>query len=280
VRHTNLGVRTSLLLICIACSGTDATAPGRLRAVGGAERTVSTDAACGATIVLDLRLEEDLTCSGDGLIVGQDDIKINLNGHTIRGGGTGIGITVRGRSNVDVYGGTVRGFLTGIMIATSTGVVIKDNGFTQNREAVFLAGAVGNTIKSNAAWQNTQRGIMIRPTGSGVLSTGNVVVDNVLTSNPSGILVFGQPNNTIKANTISQSTVAGLDLTGGGASGNIFKDNLLMNSAAGIKFGAGWTDNNFVANRLLTNTCGVQGTSSGNVFKENTFSGNVTDWCP
>ena len=36
---------------------------------------------CGATIVEDLRLDHDLVCAGDGLIVGADDITIDLNGH-------------------------------------------------------------------------------------------------------------------------------------------------------------------------------------------------------
>jgi parallel beta-helix repeat protein len=219
----------------------------------------------------------------NGLIVGADRVRINLNGHTVTGAGVGaagVGITVRGRQDVAIYGGIIREFATGIMVATSTGVVIKDNGFTLNREAVFLAGAVGNTIKNNVAWQNTQRGVMIRPTGSGVLSTGNVVVDNVLSENPSGILLFGQPENTLKANTISQSTVAAIDLTGGGASANVIKDNLLTGSAAGIKFGAGWTGNDFIANTLQSNTCGLQGTSTGNVFKANVFQSNAADVCP
>ena len=42
--------------------------------------------------------------------------------------------------------------MTGVFVATSTDVVIKDIGFTQNREGVFLTGSSGNTIKNNAAW--------------------------------------------------------------------------------------------------------------------------------
>ena len=84
----------------------------------------------------------------------------------------------------------------------------------------------------------------------------------------------------IKANTITGSTVAALDLTGGGASGNVFKNNLLASSAAGIKFGAGWTGNTFLDNTMQSNTCGTQGTSANNTFIENLFVGNTTDVCP
>jgi parallel beta-helix repeat protein len=243
--------------------------------------TVSTDAACGASIVESLRLEEDLTCVGDGLIVNADGVKINLNGHTISGNGTGNGITVRNRTDVSIFGGgTIRGFLTGVFVATSRGVEIKDSEFTANREGVFLNGASGNTVKNNVVWQNTLRGIMLRPTMSGVISTDNVVNDNVLTGNPSGILLFGQPGNIIKANTISGSTVGALDLSGGGASGNVIKGNVLANSAAGIKFGAGWTANTFLDNTIQSNTCGTQGPSANNTFIEYLFVGNTTDVCP
>ena len=278
MRLTTITLLTATGIVA-ACSptadGTGPVPPSRPNA------TVSTDAACGASIVEDLRLEEDLTCVGDGLIVNADGVKINLNGHTISGNGTGNGITVRNRTDVSIYGGgTISNFVTGIFVATSTGVVIKDNSFTANREGVFLNGASGNVVKNIVAWENTLRGIMLRPTMSGAISTDNVVMDNVLTDNPSGILLFGQPGNMIKANTITGSSVGALDLSGGGATGNVFKNNLLANSAAGIKFGAGWTGNTFLDNTIQSNTCGTQGTSTNNTFNENQFVGNTTDVCP
>ena len=45
----------------------------------------ATDDLCGATILADLTLDHDLTCVGNGLIVGADGISLKLNGHTITG---------------------------------------------------------------------------------------------------------------------------------------------------------------------------------------------------
>lgn len=237
--------------------------------------------ACGQLLETDVTLDNDLICSGDALTVNADGIRVNLNGHTIRGDGTGNGITVRGRIDVTIHGGTIGGFLSGIFAATSSGVVIKDMGFTENREAVFLNGTKGSTVKANVAWQNTLRGIMLRPTLSGVTSTDNVVVDNILTDNPSGILVFGQSDNTLKGNAISGSTVAAVDLAGGGATGNVVKGNLLGTSAAGIKFGPGWgAGNSVIGNSIQSNTCGLQGATGTNTFKDNVFSANGSDACP
>lgn len=189
---------------------------------------------CATTLVADLKLEEDLNCPGDGLIVGADGVTVDLNGRTIAGSGIGNGITVRGRRGVVIAGGTIRGFVTGVFVGGSSGIVIKDNRFTQNREAVFLNGSNANTVRENVAWQNQLRGIMIRPSLTGVQSTHNVVTENILIDNPSGILVFGQPENTLKENIVTGSTVAGIDLAGPGAPGNLIKENTLTSSAAGI----------------------------------------------
>ena len=272
-----------LLPAVLACGPADSTAPSAdsppVRVHAAPE--VSATIACGDQVTTNLLVENDLACVGDGLIVAADGITINLGGHTLSGNGTGNGITIRTRTGVTIQNGTVAGFLTGIFVATSSGVVIKDNGFTGNREAVFLNGSSGNTIKANTAWQNTSRGFMLRPTGSGVLSTDNDVKDNLLIDNPSGILVFGQPGNTIKGNTISGSTVAALDLIGGGATGNEFKGNLLTTSAVGILLGPGWSAGNlFAGNTVSSNTCGLKGTTVSNTFKDNLFTGNTTDACP
>jgi parallel beta-helix repeat protein len=245
-----------------------------------ANHVVVTDVSCGDVLTTDVRLEEDLTCAGDALTVGADGIRINLNGHVISGNGTGNGITVRMRSDVVIHNGTVRNFLTGIFVAQSTGVTVKDNGFTLNREAVFLNGSSGNVVKANRAWANSSRGIMLRPTTSGIVSTDNDVVGNTLVDNPSGILVFGQSGNTLKGNTISGSTVGGFDLTGGGGSGNEIKGNLVTGSAAGIKFGTGWTGNFIIDNTFATNTCGLAGPGTSNTYKDNVFASNTTNICP
>jgi parallel beta-helix repeat protein len=120
---------------------------------------------------------------------------------------------------------------------------------------------------------------MLRPTLSGAISTRNQVDENTLRENPSGILVFGQPGNTFKDNSITGSSVAAFDFTGGGASGNLIIENLLETSAVGIRFGSGWTGNSIRENRLLQNTCGMQGATIGNALTENEFLNNGSDFC-
>jgi len=233
---------------------------------------------CGTTIVTDLTLDQDLACAGNGLVVGADNITIDLNGHTIAGPGTAIGIRIALRTGVTVRGGTVRHFETGIMVANSSNVTVKENDLTETREGVFLNGTINSVVKENHAWLNQLRGVMIRPSATRI-STGNLVVENLLNDNPIGILLFGQPDNTIRENTIAGSTIAGIQLIGGGASGNLFHENRISTSLAAVQFGPGWTGNKFVENRFTSNACALQGGTTGNTFRSNVFSNNAADSC-
>jgi parallel beta-helix repeat protein len=269
-------------LFLLACSAdSDTTAPSAQgRAPGLRGVLAGTSAACGDMVSADLRLENDLTCAGDGLTVSGSGIRINLNGHTIAGSGTGVGIRVTASRDVSIQGGTIRGFLQGMFVAGSSGVVINDNEFTENGTAVLLQASSGNTIKANRVWQNSLRAFMLRPNTAGVVSTDNDVVDNLLIDNPTGIFLISQPGNTFKGNTISGSTVAAIDMSWPpGASGNLIKGNLLTMSAVGIRFAAGWTSNTILGNTLLTNTCAVQGPIVGNTLQGNTLTGNTIDFC-
>ena len=272
------------VVLSTACSaGRDTTAPSsNQRTQGLTASTLVLDAACGDVIVTDLRLESDLACPGDGLIVTGSGLKINLNGHTIAGSAVGAGIRVNSSQDVSIYGGTVRGFLRGVYVVASTGIVIKDNEFTGNGTAVLLEASSSNTIKGNVARLNGARAFMLRPNLAGtVVSTNNDIIENLLIDNPTGIYLIRQPGNTIKGNTISGSNVAAIDLDPAplGASGNLIKGNLLTNGGAGIRFGLGWTANTILGNTIQANICGFQGPSAGNTLQGNVLVGNTTDFC-
>ena len=238
---------------------------------------------CGATLVADLRLDYDLACPGNGLIVGADGITIDLNGHTISGPGSGVGISVPNRTGVVITGGTVKNFLAGVQLVNSTGISIKKNQFNGNQDAVFLIGSSGNIIKENAAWQNSRVGVMLRPSAINN-STQNLVAENTLSDNLNGIILVDTPTgNTFTDNRISGSGRAGIALNGG-VSGNVIRENTFTANAAGILFnvGAGGlfpTANTFVKNMIAMNTCGVQGPAGDNTFKRTQFGDNVADTC-
>ena len=75
---------------------------------------------CGEVIYTDVRLESDLVnCPGYGLVVGADDVTVNLNGHMISSSGETIGalgVFAALHTGVTVKNGSIRGFSGGVFI--------------------------------------------------------------------------------------------------------------------------------------------------------------------
>jgi parallel beta-helix repeat protein len=276
-----------LSVISASCTSHESTAPSYSGALSKGRRA-SADAlplasvTCGAQIMSDVRLDNDLTCAGTALVVTGDDIWIDLNGHTLTGNGSADGIAVTASHDVRIFGGTMKGFVTGIFVVGSTGIVIRDNEFAMNRTAVLFQATAGSIIKHNIVTKHTLRAFMLRPNLVGGQSTDNTIIGNVVSDTPTGIFLIRQPGNTIQANTIIGSTIAGIDLGEGAGtvSGNIVRANHLVGGGAGIRFSGGWTGNTFVGNRIESNTCGTKGSTAGNTLNGNVFSGNATDACP
>jgi parallel beta-helix repeat protein len=246
---------------------------------------VAADDLCGTTITDDVKLEHDLVCSGDGLIVGADGIEIDLNGHTIAGSGTAVGIIVAGRTDVEIAGGTITNFGVAVRINSSTDIEIERVAFVGNPEGMDMqAGSVGNTIRANLFRDSTIRGIMLRGGAN-----DNDIKFNAFSGSRLGIQVFAGANNTISNNVITGSTVAGIRVAVL-AAGNTIKDNLIVSShapdgqlfpSAALEFIApGSTGNVFLRNWLLRNDCALKGPTAGNAFVNNVLKWNAADTCP
>lgn len=244
----------------------------------GAPAARATDL-CGTTVVDHVKLSHDLVCSGDGLIVGANGIRIDLNGFSIQGSGTGAGVAVSGYDDVTIAGGVIRQFAVGIRVATSTELVIKQIEFVANAEGIdFQAGSIHNTVKDNAFRLSSTRAIMLRGN-----SKENDIKANTFADNRVGILVFGGVDNSIKDNFIAGSTLAGIRVNVI-ATGNVVKDNMIMSNAAGVEFLATPTGsaigNELKDNTIGANACGLKGATAGNDIHDNSFQSNTTDTCP
>lgn len=234
---------------------------------------------CGASITADLKLDHDVACAGNGLSVAADGIRIRLNGHSITGSGTGVGIAVTGRTGVRISGGTIRNFEAGVRVITSTGVEVKENQLLENADGVDLqTGSIGNAIKENLFRGNSMRGIMLRSN-----SRENVVEENTFTANRVGILLFGAIDSTVSENTVSESVLAGIRVNVI-ATGNRIEENTVTSNPAGVEFVITPTGsaigNSVEENTLKLNACGLKGPTAGNTIGENTFTENDVDVCP
>ena len=235
---------------------------------------------CGTTVTGDLRLDHDLVCAGNGLVVGADGIRIDLNGHTVAGSGGSVGILVVGRSDVTIANGVLRNFQAAVQLNASTGIVIRHNELVQNGDGIDIqAGGVGNTVKENTFRNHTVRAIMLR--GG---TTDNDIKNNTFVANRISILVNGATDTELKDNLVSESSLTGIRFNNA-ATGNTVKDNILTTNRAGIEFlvtppTGSSVGNEFKGNTLTGNGCGLLGLSTGNTFKDNTFEGNTANACP
>jgi Right handed beta helix region len=78
-----------------------------------ADQALANHVQCGDTITQDTTLDSDLIdCPGDGLLIGADNVTLDLNGHTIDGADTlgSRGVTSEGFSGITLENGVIREF--------------------------------------------------------------------------------------------------------------------------------------------------------------------------
>ena len=138
---------------------------------------------CGDVITADTTLSRDLSCAGDGLMIGASDVTLDLAGHTISGAGTGIGVWSFSSYVVTIENGTIRNFGSGIVLfdggqrgtATISNMSITGNsgdGIDLGGDS-WLDAVTGNTVSHNQG-----DGIHARYANDGTTFQGNHVFSN------------------------------------------------------------------------------------------------------
>jgi hypothetical protein len=191
----------------------------------------SIDVGCGRVITRDTTLTRDLgPCPGDGIVVGADNVTLDLGGHTVAGAlgpgdGSHAGIRLTRRTGVTVKNGTVRDFDAG----------------------VALFGGSGNTVTHLVVSDNVGPPSGSSPElGDGIavlFSSRNRVVDNLVLNNGDydGITALGLDanDNLIKGNTVEGNTGPGiivnafLDFNLPGRGGSIHGNDVIGNTVRG-----------------------------------------------
>jgi parallel beta-helix repeat protein len=161
-----------------------------LAPVAYASKTVHVS--CGQTITKDTRLANDLTdCPNNGLVIGADDITLDLNGHTIDGDGA-----------VDAYDLGIDN------TAGHDGVTIQHGAVREFVEGVLVAGAAENRVRNLVTSHQFHGGITLS------LSTGIRVESNSSVTDCAGVIVLDSHNVRVERNSVSDHTCAGVSVFG------------------------------------------------------------------
>jgi hypothetical protein len=152
---------------------------------------------CGDTVTADVVLTRNLTCAGDGLQVAGQGVTVDLNGHRLRGDGTGSGITLSAQE-VTVTGGRIEGFhiavrnlgadqtrLHRLTLAANTYGVRAEGGRMEITDSTFRGNGAGLANASYAAVS----GSLFRDNVRGILcgDAGLLVVASRFSDNQYGI---------------------------------------------------------------------------------------------
>jgi hypothetical protein len=168
------------------------------------DTTTTINPACGQVIKGNVKLISNLICNNDGLIVGNGNTRIDLNGFSIKGPGINsnkVGIMVGAQNNTIIFGnGVISGFQSGIYISGSDNIVAKNININNNKVAIYITGAKFTNINNNMLNNNT----------IGIASHSNTKIDlkyNLFTENNlSGISFINTHNSTIEGNNILNTT--------------------------------------------------------------------------
>ena len=180
----------------------------------GGDRALASHVGCGDTITSDTTLDSDLVdCPNNGIVIGADDITLDLNGHRIDGDGTefadcpkneicDVGVVNDRHDGVKVKGGSTREFGVGVLVSRA-----RDNrvvGISSSKNVFFgavVAGSSRSVVRDSSLSNN------IAPEGDGIGLFGSdriEIIDNSIEHNPGpGIHVDDSTHNLIKGNLIS-----------------------------------------------------------------------------
>jgi hypothetical protein len=199
-------ILTSILLV--------ATAGGILFFGGG--RALASHVDCGDTITTDTTLDSDLLdCPNNGIVIGADDVTLDLNGYTVDGDGApdvgcdeqfescDRGVASEGHDGVTIKDGSVQEFDFGAVVGGARHNDLVGISSSRNSRFGILMYA---TAHSSVRHSSSNRNIPPEGDGMGLFGSHHVrVLHNSFRHNPGpGIHVaFGSNRNLIKGNVIT-----------------------------------------------------------------------------
>jgi nitrous oxidase accessory protein NosD len=288
------------VVLLVALVLTVATAPASGSTTAGVD--------CGMVVTTDIRLGGDLVdCPATGLVVGADNITIDLGGHVVGGVGVDVGIFLEGHTGVTVKHGSIREFQIGVLaIDSSRGSIagIRFDDIT-GKGVILVAGATHNAVSHNSFVRNVEGGVGVFDGATGNTITDNlfsqdgagvennfadatIVERNTMKSTGSGVIVESSDNLRITDNEISHSVAAMCEGCGIGI--QIYGNNILVARNTLIdspRYGIELDDfqdeghspaigNKIVANRVIGSGIGIAiGPEAGGVVLDTLISTNT-----
>ncbi len=256
----------------------------------GESRAEANHVSCGDTITVDTTLDSDLIdCPNNGIVIGANNVTLDLNGHTIDGDGKPIdqcprtdlcdtGVANDGYNDLTIKGGRVKQFGDGVAVFDAKGAELRQVTVSNNIDlGVLVIGARDVRLHRLNVSNNIGIGILLFETADSEV-TRSTVNANGLTTDEAGMAVFESDHVKIKRNSISHNGDIGV--VSSEADTLIAKRNTLAdNPELGLLLVG--DRNEITANRLARNGEGIAITGDDNSMTRNSIfkSGRCPQRC-
>ena len=218
---------------------------------------------CGDTITRDTRLKNDLVnCPGNGIVIGTDNITLDLNGHTVDGDGV-VGCEELYTCDFGVDN-----------TAGHHGVTIKDGSIREFATAVVVIGANQNRLRGLSSSHSILGGVLLIES-PGARIERNSISANGLTTDQAGLIVFDSSGVRIEGNSVSDNGDIGMFLQGVDDS-RVERNSVSGNPEAGIILDG--NRNEVSGNRASKNGDGISVGGDSNTIVGNRVSDSFA--CP
>ena len=235
-------------------------------ALSGAE--AASKVSCGDTITADVTLHRNLVnCPNNGIVIGADNITLDLNYHTIDGDGRlthgcperefcDVGVANFGHDGVTVVHGSLRQFGGGVDFGGVRHNRLLDISASRNHSVgIQLFSCSRSLIRDSSGTDSTSPD---DGTGLGVFGCDHVrVINNSVRRNTGhhGMVLVDSNHSLIKGNRVSRNGGEGVIMEGG--KHNRIKRNRLARNDAGITLGPG-SHNVIAHNRVSRGRDGIR----------------------
>jgi parallel beta-helix repeat protein len=242
-------MKASVTTVLVGSVGAAIVAAGVIGS-GGPSVALASHVSCGDTITSDTTLDSDLVdCPNNGIVIGADDITLDLNGHRIDGDGTefvgcgknelcDVGVANDGHDDVTIKSGTVTEFALGLLVGR----------------------AKRNRLRGLSTFRNAFNGIVLFRSARSVVKRSSASRNGLTTDSP-GMVLFESHHNRIAHNRMVGNADVGLDLLGSDHN-HILHNRLRRHPLDGIVIDGRF--NEIARNRVIRNGGGILITKVGN----------------
>ena len=197
------------LVAAVACQAAQVPAPSPSRSYPSREGT------CAMRVTESFTLANDLTCTGDAVVVAADNVTVDLGGHTLTGPGMGpqtwplpqldsVGVRVSGHTGVTIRNGKTTAFSTGVYFIEVRSSSIEKVTTLRNRFGFYIHASHKITVKDSDVEFNIY-GLHLQNSDDCVLVNNLLARQTYNSPGGYGLYLYASSRNRVTDNTIESN---------------------------------------------------------------------------